>query len=57
MDEIKKELNEALTMLGAIMVSGDAVDFMAAAKSKIRQVVKSLDEKPPAPPKIPPTKR
>ena len=55
--DIKKELNEALTMLGAIIVSGDAVDFMAAAKSKIRQVVKSLDEKPPAPPKIPPTKR
>ena len=54
--DIKKELNEALTMLGAIMVSGDAVDFMAAAKSKIRQVVKSLDEKPPAPPKIPPDK-
>lgn len=55
--DIKKELNEALTMLGAIMVSGDAVDFMAAAKSKIRQVVKSLDEKPPAPQKIPPKTR
>ena len=55
--DIKKELNEALTMLGAIMVSGDAADFMAAAKSKIRQVVKSLDEKPPAPPKIPPKMR
>ena len=57
MDEIKKELNEAVVLLGTILVSGDAVDFMAAAKSKIRQVVKSLDEKPPAPPKIPPTKR
>ena len=57
MDEIKKELNEAVVLLGTILVSGDAVDFMAAAKSKIRQVVKSLDEKPPVSPKIPPTKR
>ena len=55
--DIKKELNEALTMLGAIMVSGDAVDFMAAAKAKVRRAAKLLDEKPPAPPKIPPTKR
>ena len=57
MDEIKKELKEAVVLLGTILVSGDAVDVMAAAKSKVRRAAKLLDEKPPAPPKIPPTKR
>lgn len=57
MEEIKKELNEAVVLLGTILVSGDAVDVMAAAKAKVRRAAKLLDEKPPAPPKIPPTKR
>ena len=57
MEEIKKELNEAVVLLGTILVSGDAVDVMAAAKAKVRRAAKLLDEKPPAPPKIPPAKR
>lgn len=44
MDDIKKELNDALAMLGMITLSGDAVDVMAAAKSKIRRVVAALDK-------------
>lgn len=44
MDDIKKELNDALAMLGMITLSGDAVDVMAAAKSKIRRVVAELDK-------------
>lgn len=42
MDDIKKELNDALQMLGMITLSGDAVDVMAAAKSKIRRVAATL---------------
>ena len=44
MDDIKKELNDALQMLGMITLSGDAVDVMAAAKSKIRRVAATLDK-------------
>ena len=44
MDDIKKELNDALQMLGMITLSGDAVDVMAAAKSKIRRVDATLDK-------------
>ena len=44
MDDIKKELNDALQMLGMITLSGDAVDVLAAAKSKIRRVAATLDK-------------
>ena len=43
-ETIKKELDDALTILGMIMLSGDAVDCMAAAKNKIRKVVSILDK-------------
>lgn len=43
-ETIKKELDDALKILGMIMLSGDAVDCMAAAKNKIRKVVSMLDE-------------
>lgn len=43
-ETIKKDLNDALQMLGMITLSGDAVDVMAAAKSKIRRVVATLDK-------------
>lgn len=39
MDEIKKEINEALAMLATIRLSGDAVDMMAAAKAKLRKAI------------------
>ena len=42
-DTVKKELNDALAMLGVITLSGDAVDVMAAAKQKIRKVMSVLD--------------
>lgn len=44
MDNVKKEINEAVTMLGAILLHGDAVDMMAAAKAKLRRAVKILEE-------------
>ena len=43
-EEINKELNDALKILGMIMLSGDAVDCMAAAKNKIRKVVSMLEK-------------
>lgn len=42
--EINKELNDALKILGMIMLSGDAVDCMAAAKNKIRKVVSMIEK-------------
>ena len=41
-EDINKELDDALKILGMIMLSGDAVDCMAAAKNKIRKVVSML---------------
>ena len=43
-ETIKKELDDALKILGMIMLNGDAVDCMAAAKNKIRKVVSMLDK-------------
>ena len=46
MDEtINKELEDALKMLSMIMLSGDAVDGMAAAKQKIRKSISMMDQK------------
>lgn len=46
MDEtINKELEDALKMLSMIMLSGDAVDVMAAAKQKIRKSIAMMDQK------------
>ena len=42
-ETIKKELNDALQMLGMITLSGDAVDVMAAAKQKIRKAMAMLE--------------
>lgn len=43
-DPLKQELQMALTILGRISVSGDAVDLMAAAKNKIRNVMAALEQ-------------
>lgn len=43
-DTMINELDTALKMLGTIVLSGDAVDVMAAAKSKIRRVISALDK-------------
>lgn len=43
-EQVTKELNDALSMLGVILVSGDAVDFMASAKQKIRKAISILGE-------------
>ena len=45
MNEIKEELDGALKMLGMIMLSGEAVDVMAAAKNKIRKAMSMMDAK------------
>ena len=39
-----RSTDDALKILGMIMLSGDAVDCMAAAKNKIRKVVSMLDK-------------
>ena len=44
MHDAKKELDAALQLLGMILLSGDAVDVMAAAKNKIRKAVSMLDK-------------
>ena len=44
MDDIKKELEDALKIMGMIMLSGDAVDCMAAAKNKIRKVISMIEK-------------
>ena len=44
-EDINKELDDALKILGMIMLSGDAVDCMAAAKQKIRKVMNIVDTK------------
>ena len=41
-EEINKELEDALKILSMIMLRGDAVDCMAAAKNKIRKAVSML---------------
>ena len=43
-EDINQELNDALKILSMIMLSGDAVDYMAAAKSKIRKVISMLEK-------------
>ena len=37
MEDVKKLIDEAIMILSALSVSGDAVDMMAAAKSKLRK--------------------
>ena len=43
-EEINKELEDALKILGMIMLSGDAVDCMVAAKNKIRKVISMIEK-------------
>ena len=43
-EDINKEVDDALKILGMIMLNGDAVDCMAAAKNKIRKVISMLDK-------------
>ena len=43
-EDINKELDDALKILGMIMLNGDAVDCMAAAKSKIRKVISMIEK-------------
>jgi hypothetical protein len=44
MDELMKELDVAFRMISSIAVSGDAVDAMAVARSKIRKVCEELSK-------------
>lgn len=43
MNETMKKLDEAFKLLSSIPVSGDAVDIMAAARNKLRQVYADLN--------------
>lgn len=44
MNETMKKLDEAFQLLSTISVAGDAVDVMAAARSKLRKVYNDLAE-------------
>ena len=44
MDETKKLIDEAIMILSTLSVNGDAVDVMAAAKSKLRKASANLKE-------------
>ena len=44
MDETKKLIDEAIMILSTLSVNGDAVDVMAAAKSKLRKASSNLKE-------------
>ena len=43
MNKAKKEITEALRILSALSVNGDAVDLMAAAKAHLREALKLAD--------------
>lgn len=43
--DIKKEITDTLAIISAVLVSGDAVDYVAAARSKLKAVIRELDEK------------
>ena len=45
MDDVKKLINDALRMLSVIPVSGDNVDVMCAAKTKLRAAYAALSKK------------
>lgn len=44
MSDIKKEISMTLAMLSTLSVSGDAVDVMAAARSKLKWVLAQLKQ-------------
>lgn len=44
MEETKKLIEDAITMLSALSVNGDAVDVMAAAKNKLRRAISNLGQ-------------
>lgn len=44
MEDVKKEVNEALQILSALAVSGDAVDLMAAVRAKLKKALKLMEE-------------
>ena len=44
MNETMKKLDEAFQLLSTISVAGDAVDVMAAARNKLRQVYAELQK-------------
>lgn len=44
MEETKKLIDEAIMILSTLSVNGDAVEVMAAAKTKLRRASASLKE-------------
>lgn len=44
MDEILRDLNAAFKAISTIAVSGDAVDAMAVARTKLRKVYADLEK-------------
>lgn len=44
MEDTKKLIDEALVLLSTLSVNGDAVEVMAAAKSKLRKASANLKE-------------
>jgi len=46
MEETKKLIDDAIAILSTLSVNGDAVEVMAAAKSKLRKASANLKEEP-----------
>lgn len=43
--DMRKEISDTLSIISAVLVSGDAVDYIAAARSKLKAVLRELDAK------------
>lgn len=44
MEQAKKEVIDALTILSTLAVSGDVVDVMAAVRAKLKRAISLMEE-------------
>lgn len=44
MNEVKKDVQEALAILSTLSVSGDVIDIMAAVRQKLKRAIKAMDD-------------
>ena len=44
MEQVKKEVTDALAILSTLAVSGDVVDVMAAVRAKLKRAISLIEE-------------
>lgn len=44
MEQVKKEVTDALAILSTLAVSGDVVDVMAAVRAKLKRAISLMEE-------------